>query len=451
MKSYLRKICIFAAMLTLFTLLPLNAFAARESARYELPFQLNVASYILVSLDTGEVIFEKNADEQRSPASLTKLMTSLVAFKYTKDLDNETVTAKSTMFDEFAGLGVSSADIWRGETLSMRHLLYAMLLPSGNEAANMVAEYLGGGSKANFYMIMNTEAKKLGCTNTNFSNPHGLWTDNHYSSAYDMYLIAKACYETPGFMEIATSYIHEMPANTRHAKPYNIISTIKMQSKGNPDYYRSYIKGMKTGSLPEAGHNFVTACEKNGEKYILVIMGAEKTDADGQLLSNLPAFDVTAQIMDYFFDNYSLKNANGGEYPITEVPLKYAKETDKLLVYAKDNIMSVLPNDINESSFQKTYNLPEYVGAPIKEGDVVGTVSFYLAGKEVGKSELVSHENIKRNAILFFMEKTKAAFTSLYFKVAVVLTLILIAVYLFFVYKKFKKHEKMRKIHRKGR
>ena len=204
MIKFVKKLTALCLAAIIVAAAPLTASAA-STARYELPFETEATSYLLVSLDTGEVIFEKDAHQQRTPASLTKMMTSYIALKYVDDLDGTTVTCSTRHTDELFGMNSSTADIRPGETVSMRNLIYAMMLPSGNEAANMVADSIGNGSKSNFYMIMNTEAKRLGCTDTNFSNPHGLFSDNHYTTAWDMYRIAKACYETPGFMEIATT------------------------------------------------------------------------------------------------------------------------------------------------------------------------------------------------------------------------------------------------------
>lgn len=457
MKKMKKKFILFSMIFLLIfstTVLPLNTFAENEkapatskvTARYELPFELNVASYILVSLDTGEVIFEKNSDKPLIPASLTKLLTSYVAMKYTEDLDGTTVTARQTVFDEIYGYNGSTADIRKGETLSMRQLLYAMLLPSANEAAGMVADHIGKGSKSNFYMLMNTEAKKLGALNTNFTNAHGLFTDNHYTTAYDMYLIGKACYEMPGFMDIATTTMYQMPANTRHDAPYNILTTIKMQNKSSP-FYRSYVKGLKTGSLPEAGSNFVTVCQKNGESYLLVVMGAF---TDGSTLtSESPHFEATAKIMDYFFGEFSLKPANSLDAPVTEVKLKYAKDTDSLLLYPKEAVYSVLPNSAEENSFQKIYNIPKEVSAPVKAGDSIGTVSYYIADSLVGTTDLVCAEDYDRDFIIFLIEKFKEALHSLYFKVVIIVTLVLILSFIIFQIYLGKKYEKMQKIHRR--
>ena len=446
MKKHI-KIFIAAAVVFISSIAAPFSAAAADSARYELPFDPIAESYLLVSLDTGEVIFEKNAHTQRPPASLTKMLTTYVAMKYTDDLDATTVTQTTRHTDELYGMNSSTADIRNGETLTMRQLLYAMMLPSGNEAANMVADSIGNGSKSNFCMLMNTEAKRIGCTDTNFSNPHGLFSDNHYTTAWDMYLIAKACYETPGFMDIATTVHYYLPANTRHADKYLISSTIAMQNKGYPSLYRDYVKGLKTGSTEEAGRNFVTVCEADGERYILVVMGAPYYHSDGSKYTSA-AFEATAQIMDYFFDEYSLKPANGLEAPVTEVALRYVKDKDNLLLYPAGEIYSVLPNNVDESAFQKIFNVPEQVYAPINAGDVVGTVSYYIAGDLVGTTDLIAAESYERDTIIFIVEKLMAMVSSLYFKVVVVVTLVLIGALVGFRYWLGKRYEKMRKIHR---
>ena len=442
MKKFIRIISMTLCMLLCFSMVQLPA-AAATTARYELPFEVNARAYVLASLDTGEIIFEKNSNERYDPASLTKLLTAYTTYKYVEDFDGTKVTAPRYVYDELFGMNSSTADIRQGEILSVKDLMYAMLLPSANEAASILADYIGNGDITNFCMMMNNEARKLGCKNTNFTNAHGLFTDNHYTSAYDMYLIAKACYNTPGFMDIVTTNTYYMPANIKHASEYPIQNTNKMQVRTSP-YYRSYVKGMKTGTLDY--NNFVCVCQQNGENYIMVVLGADFSNNEDR-----PAMVTTAEIMDYFFDSYSLRSANTLTFPVTEVGLKYAKDTDTLLLYADNEVMSILPNDADESSFQKVYNLPEYVGAPINAGDVIGTVDYYLAGQKVGTSQLVSHDTIQRSTVMFLVGKFQKAYQSLYFRVVLAVTFVLFTIYLIYTYSQYRKHEKMQKVHRRRR
>lgn len=439
MKKFIRTLSLaltFMVCLSVFRL-PVSA------ARYELPFEVNARAYVLASLDTGEILFEKNSHEKYDPASLTKLLTAYTTYQYVDDFENTKIAAPRYVYDELFGLNSSTADIRQGEILSVKDLMYAMMLPSANEAASILADYIGNGDITNFCMMMNNEARKLGCKNTNFSNPHGLFKENHYTSAYDMYLIAKACYNVPGFMDIVTTNTYQLPANIKHANPYHIQNTNKMQVRTSP-YYRSYVKGMKTGTLDY--NNFVCTCQKDGENYILVVLGADFSAGETR-----PAMITTQQIMDYFFDSYSLRSANTLTFPVTEVPLKYSADADTLLVYADTQVMSILPNDADESSFQKVYNLPEYVGAPIAAGDVIGTVDYYLAGQKVGTSQLVSHDDMERSTVMFLVGKFQEAYKSLYFRVVLAVTFVLVAIYFIFAYLQYKKHERMQKVHRRRR
>ena len=439
MKKFIRTLSLaltFMVCLSVFRL-PVSA------ARYELPFEVNARAYVLASLDTGEILFEKNSHEKYDPASLTKLLNAYTTYQYVDDFENTKIAAPRYVYDELFGLNSSTADIRQGEILSVKDLMYAMMLPSANEAASILADYIGNGDITNFCMMMNNEARKLGCKNTNFSNPHGLFKENHYTSAYDMYLIAKACYNVPGFMDIVTTNTYQLPANVKHANPYHIQNTNKMQVRTSP-YYRSYVKGMKTGTLDY--NNFVCTCQKDGENYILVVLGADFSAGETR-----PAMITTQQIMDYFFESYSLRSANTLTFPVTEVPLKYSADADTLLVYADTQVMSILPNDADESSFQKVYNLPEYVGAPIAAGDVIGTVDYYLAGQKVGTSQLVSHDDMERSTVMFLVGKFQEAYKSLYFRVVLAVTFVLVAIYFIFAYLQYKKHERMQKVHRRRR
>lgn len=441
MKKIKKYVSAFLAGLFMFNIFKF-ASSARQEAKYKLPFDANAKSYVLVSLDTGEIIFEKDKDARMIPASLTKLMTAYVVMKYVPDLDGTMVTAPNYIYDELFGLNSSTADIRQQEVLSVKDLLYALLLPSANEAAGILADYVGEGNVKNFLMMMNSEAKRLGCTNTNFTNPHGLFIDDNYTSAYDMYLIAKACYETPGFMDIVTTSTYQLPANVKHSQPYYIQSTVKMQNKTSP-YYRSYVRGMKTGSLDEIGHNFVTLCEKGDEKYILVVIGATKAN------DPLAAFVTTADIMDYYFQNYSLRNANTSTYPVCEVKVKYSSGADTVLLYADSRVKAILPNAADESSFRKVYHVPDSVGAPIHRGQEIGSVDYYLAGSLIGTSSLSSHDEIKRNFIIFTVEKTEEIVTSLYFRTVVAVGAVFIAIFVISAQRSKRKADKINKIHRR--
>ena len=356
-------------------------FCGSASAAFTPPFEVNADAVYMVNLDTGRVVYEKNATKPRAPASLTKLMTSLLLMENCADLDGTEVTAPGYIYDELFNTNSSNADILPYETVTAKTLLYAMLLPSGNEAASITADFLGNGNLDNFFYTMNARAKQLGCVATNFTNAHGRFgmENNHYSCAYDMYLIGKACYETPGFMEVASSESYDMPFTNKHPNPAYasrpdcayIIRTTNYLQRTSSKIYRSDVRGLKTGSTPEAGYNLVSTATKNGETYMLVVMGTPfEEDEYGYGL----AFSVSSQLYDWAFDNFSVTPALDVDAPLQELPVKFADSTDTVLLYPEESFTTLLPNEADETVLQKTYLLPDSVAAPIKKGDVIGAV-----------------------------------------------------------------------------
>ncbi|MBQ8612225.1 MAG: D-alanyl-D-alanine carboxypeptidase [Oscillospiraceae bacterium] len=417
-------------------------------AAFTPPFEVNADAVYMVNLDTGRVVYEKNAKKARAPASLTKMMTSLLLMENCADLAGTEVTAPGYIYDEMFGLKVSNADIRPWETVTAETLLYAMLLPSGNEAASITADYLGGGNLDNFFFTMNARAKQLGCVNTNFTNAHGIWgmEENHYSCAYDMYLIAKACYDTPGFMEVASSESYDMPFTNKHTHPeyaskpdcaYTIRSTNYLQ-RTSSKIYRSDVHGLKTGSTPDAGYNLASTATRNGETYMLIVMGTPyELDEYGYGLS----FSVSSALYDWAFANFSVSPALDVDKPLQEVPVKYSDVTDTVLLYPEESFATLLPNEADESVLQKTYLLPESVAAPIKKGDVIGAVKLSLAGEELGTVALVSHTDIERSELLYSWAQLKEFAGSLYFRTVLILLAILIAAYFVMIHLLERRHK----------
>ena len=424
--------------LALVCLLSVSALALPSSAAtFTPPFEPNATSVYMVNMDTGTVLYEKNAHEKRAPASLTKIMTALLLLENVQDLDGTVVTAPGYIFDELYGQGASSADIWPYEEVSMRSLLYAMMLPSGNEAASIVADHIGGGSIASFCSLMTARAQQLGAKDTNFTCAHGLYgmAESHYSTAYDMYLIDKECWysENPTVQNTFREAIRTTNAMMRFGTPY----------------YMPEVKGIKTGSTPEAGYNLITTATKNGETYLLVVMGTPyEKDADGYGL----AFGVSKQLYDWAFNNFSVRPALDTTKDITEIPVKYSSETDTLMLRPADDLMTLLPKESDETTVGKTFNLPESVSAPVKKGDVVGTVTLSLAGEEVGTVDLVATKDVERNTALFIIAQIGGFFSSLYFKVLAVLvgiTLCIYVGYLIWINRNNKKRRKVDRNHRR--
>lgn len=403
------------------------AFSIPTSAAYKPDFEITAKGAYLVNLDTDSVIYEKNKDERLYPASLTKIMTCLLLVEMVPDLDNTIITAKAATLGQFSSMNVSLAGILAGEELTARELLYCMLLQSGNEAAAVVADYLGDQSINNFIDMMNKRAKELGAVNTNFVNPHGLHDDNHYTTAYDMYLIAREAIKHKEILEIASKFNYQL-RKTNKREPEWLVSTNKMMQRGS-EYYRSYIKGLKTGTTTPAGKCFVAYAEKGGYHYLSILLGSKYKDENGNVVEGNTVFSETAKLLDWAFNSFSLKTILPSDQSCAQIPLRLSSETDSLLLYPSQKLYALIHDDIDPSSVQVVTHINTYAQAPIKKGEVFGYVEVKLADEVMGIADLVSEEDIKRNEFLYVIHLVKTVFNSVFLKAAVCLLILFALLY----------------------
>ncbi len=427
----MKKFCaiLFSFVLVLIIALPVAAEGESSPLADNAPSLTAPAAYV-VNLDTNIVVYEKNSETQLSAASLTKLMTTLLLLEnYQDQLDSISLTAPSYVYDLIweQSTNASSADIRRGETQSLRNLLYAMLLPSGNEAAYIVADYMGGGSIDNFVAMMNDEAKAVGCTGTTFVDPCGL-NPNNITTARDAYLILRALTAYDVFSTVVGTPSYDMGTNDRYTTPgtYIIQTTDKLIT--NSSYHRDYTKGGKTGSLGE-WQNFAGWHSQDGESYISILLNVPY-DADPEGMR--PALVETATIMDWVFDTYTIAPALDTTQPITEVRVAYSTQADTVMLYPADNMMTLLPRDGGAALTEQVFNVPDQLPAPIKQGDIVGTVTLTIEGETIGTADLIAGSDVSRNQLLYTISRVSLFFSSTYFKVVVILTMLVIGAYLIF-------------------
>ncbi len=413
----------------------------------DLGFEVNSEAVYLVSYDSGTVLYQKNADKKMYPASLTKIMTAIIAIENCSDLET-VVTAPSYIFDDLFQLNVSNADIRHGEEIRMIDLLYALMLRSACEGASIIADYVGGGSIDNFVQMMNEKAKALGCTNTNFTNPHGLHDDNQYTTAADMYKITKYALDNlPIFKEIACSNSYVMPATNKHSSERTIYHTNTMMDERRAGkYYYAPIKGIKTGTTDESGRNLVSMASQDAYTYILVTMGAPMYYDNGDTISDNLSFIDAKQLYQWAFDKWSIQPVVKPTSPEGEVKVRLAKDKDVVQVFPEKEIQKLLRKDIDISSLQKIKTLEESVDAPVKKGDVLGSMEVKLADETLATVNLVAGEDLDRSIWLFILDCIKKVFTSIWFKLAVVIIIILIALYIAYtvMYNKRKRRRKRR-------
>ena len=427
----MKKFCaiLFSFVLVLMLALPVAAedAAGESDSLFDTAPALTAPAGYVVNLDTNIVVYEKNSETQLSAASLTKMMTTLLLLEnYQDQLDSISLTAPSYIYDLIweQSTNASTADIRRGETQSLRNLLYAMLLPSGNEAAYIVADYMGGGSIDNFVAMMNDEAKAVGCTGTTFVDPCWL-NPNNITTARDAYLILRALTAYDVFATVIATPSYDMGTNDRYTTPgtYIIQNTDKLVT--NSSYHRDYTRGGKTGSLGE-WQNFAGWHSQNGESYISVLLNVPY-DADPEGMR--PALAETGTIMDWVFDTYTIAPALDTTQPITEVRVAYSTQTDTVMLYPADNMMTLLPAAGGAALTEPVFNVPDELAAPIKQGDVVGTVTLTIQGEVIGTADLIAGSDVSRNQVLYTLSRVSLFFSSTYFKVVIALTLFVVGCY----------------------
>lgn len=278
--------------------LSVTSFAGTALAADQWPSDVSVQAEgaILMDADTGTVLWGQNIHNEYFPASITKVMTALLVIENCK-LDETVTFSHNAVFNVESGS--SNAGINEGDTMSVRDCLYALLLKSANESANALAEHVAGTTEA-FADMMNAKARELGCTNTHFANPSGLNNPEHYTSPYDMALIAKAAFSNPTFQEIDSTTYYKLPANSINQDGLAIYPGHKMLRKSSPYYYPGIIGG-KTGYTTLAGNTLITCAEKNGLKLITIILKG----------STPQYWSDTKNLLNFGFENFvSLKAAD---------------------------------------------------------------------------------------------------------------------------------------------
>ncbi len=414
----------------LFCLLILVSFAYPALAReYGYTNEIRANAVMLVNIDTGEIILQKNADVQVHPASTTKILAVALAMEMCTDLENTMVTVPTDVWNEFDGLNVSTAGLKPGEELSMYDLLCCMMLQSGNEAASALREFYGGDA---FIEMMNQKATELGCTNTHFSNPHGVFADNHYTSARDMMLISKWAMTVPGFWEMSQMARYTKPA-TNMNEEVTLVTTVLMQDP-NSGYYTRYIKGIKTGTTDEAGRCLVSAAQQNGMTYLLVVLGGAFEMDDRLWGEGQSVFTETRLIYDWAFQSLKLGNICDPDTVVAEIALKHASKKDSLLLYPSGELYTVLSAtaETEPEINYKLVDVPDVVKAPVAAGQVIGKADVLVDGDVIGQIDLIAREDIELDRFVFIMDTIGTLLQSKPAKIIYIALIVIAALYLYY-------------------
>lgn len=357
---------------------------------------LNCPNVILIDADTGRILYEKDSYARAYPASTTKVMTAILTLENTKL--NEYVTASYGAVMSVP-VGGSNTAIQVGEALTAKELLQALMIASGNDAANILAEHIGG-SVDSFATMMNTRAKELGCVNTNFVNANGLHKENHYSCAYDLAILYKYAWDNfPEFREIVSTIKFRLPITEKYSDDDRVFvnsNRILIPSAGsdNKNYYYQYATGGKTGYTKEAKNCLVASASKNGFNLIAVVLGGTQ-DPQGTSYR----FTEIKTLFEYGFANLSKETIAEKDTVIDTIKISNAPADNNVLsILLADSLNLTINLEDVTKTFEPVIELNDVIEAPIEKGDILGTATYTIydtdykidlvAGNDVEKEEL---------------------------------------------------------------
>ena len=338
-------------------------------------------SAILIDANTKTVLYEKNGYDKHYPASITKLMTALLAIENLSS--NDTIT-----FSQEAIFGIESGSshiaINVDEQLTVDQALHGLLLMSANEVANGLAEAVSGSVEA-FAERMTERAKELGALNTHFVNPHGLHNTDHYTTAYDMALIASYLVDNEYFLQIMKDSTYQIPATNKTDETRYLYQQHKMLNPSrDTTIYRKDVIGGKTGYTNEARQTLVTMAKQGDTTLIAVVLKSER-DA---------IYTDTAQLLDYGFESYHSLNLYTVDdilktLPVYTVKSGQAYQSANCGIGLSEDVSAIVLNTVTKDDITLSFDLPNTLDSNVKVGDVIGEVSFMLDSKLLSKHPLI--------------------------------------------------------------
>lgn len=357
----------------LFTLLPLTKVKGEELNLAE-----NAKSAILIEASTGEILYQKNANEKLAPASMTKIMSLILIMENIENGNlkwNDVVVVSKNA----SSMGGSQIFLETNEMMTVEDLVKGICIASGNDATVALAEKIAGTEKA-FVKLMNDKAKSLGLKNTNFVNATGLDAEGHYSTAYDMSVMARELVRHEKILEFSSIYEDYLRKNT--SKSFWLVNTNRLVK------FYSYIDGLKTGYTKNAGYCLTATGQKRNMRLISVVMGEESTDKRST---------DTLAMLDYGFNMYSINTVVSKKNSLGNVPVNLGKKENVDIKVVKDiNIL----NNSQKGERNINYELiTNNITAPVKVGDVVGKIKVYEDGKYMYTEDVTVAFNVEKASI----------------------------------------------------
>lgn len=331
---------------------------------------------VVLEGNTNTILYGQNEHEKMPMASTTKIITAILAIENCEDLDR-----KIKISDRAVGIEGTSIYIKSGEELSMRELLYGLILASGNDCAVAIAESLGGEEK--FVNMMNEFALSLGLKNTHFDNPHGLDSDTHYTSAYDLAIMTSYALDNETFRDIVSTERMVIPKSDLYQARY-------LKHKNKLLFLDDNCIGVKTGFTDNAGRCLVNAHEENGMQIISVVLNCQ------------PMFDECKRLTDMALENYMMKEFISPYNFVSNLEVEDSQKTEIGVITIKGYSKPILKSE--EMKYEVRYNLPDKIIAPIELNQKVGNVEVLYNSEIIYSDELITIEDAKNNDIKYLFD-----------------------------------------------
>ena len=346
---------------------------------------LTAESAILMDATTGKILYEKNSRTKQYPASITKLMTILLALEH-GSLEDEITFSHDAVFS--IEPGSAHIAIQEGEILTLEQVLYGIMLRSANECANAAAEYVDG-SMEKFAEHMTARAKELGCENTNFVNANGLFDENHYTTAYDMALIAQELLKNETYRSMMSNTYYLIPPTNKQPEERPLHGQHQMLNE-NSLYYYEPAEGGKTGYTVEAQNTLVTYAKQGDTELIAVVLKC----------NGAQHYVDTKTLFEYGFANYQTVKAFSAadltqNVAITETYKDKTTTLDTIAVAPASDVYVTIPKTATIENITKAVDCPESASVPVAVGDKLGIVVLSLNGEALATVDLTAQKEVK--------------------------------------------------------
>ncbi len=350
-----------------------------ESTTDELALAKTASSAILIERDTGKIFYEKNAHEQLPPASMTKMMTLILIMEALDD-EKITLTEKVRISEYAASMGGSQIFLEEGEEMTVEDLLKGIAMASGNDASVALAERIAG-SEAAFVTMMNQKAKELGLENTRFQNPTGLPAEDHFSTAYDMSIIAKDLLKHEEITTYTSVYEDYLRKGTEDE--FWLVNTNKLVK------FYDGVDGLKTGYTSEAKYCLTATAKKDDMRVIAVVLGAESTKNRNQAVT---------QMFDYAFSQYKTEQLYAGQQAVTKISMVKA-DKDEVDVITEDAVSIVLEKGEKQSGIETNIKINQDIQLPLTKGSEIGLLEVKKDGKLLSETPLLLNESLQEASV----------------------------------------------------